>query len=106
MYGRANWIYGIGGAKGQVKWDRLYNRSFDNSKINKFIDTSTFEKTIPALTKSLNAFLDDPKFKDIDWVSEAMKDRMTGDWVNIKEISGIKPKLKYIIVRLGLYNKA
>jgi len=99
------WIPDIGGGISQVKYDRLYDRTFNNSKIGKYIDTATFEKTIPALEKCLHDFLSNPHFRSIDWVSEAMKDRMTGDWSHFGEIIGVKQKLKYYIVRLGLYSR-
>ena len=99
------WIPGIGGSSSQVKWDRLYDRTFNNSKIGKYIDTTTFENTMPALTKCLQEFLSKPYFREIDWVSEAVKDRMTGEWSNFSEIIGVKQKIKYFIVRIGLYSR-
>lgn len=91
-----------GGNEPQVKYDRMYDRKFDNSNINDFIDTNTFKPTIPALTACLLDFLDHPSFKTINWRWEARKDRQTGEWVNISEIKGVRQKIVYILNRIGL----
>lgn len=91
-----------GGNEPQVTYDRMYDRKFDNRNINKFIDTDTFKPTIPALTACLTTFLDNPVFKDINWRWEARKDRLTGEWANISEIQGIKQKIVYTLIRIGI----
>jgi nucleoside-diphosphate-sugar epimerase len=98
-----SWKPYLGGNKYQVKWDRLYDREFNNTKINNYIDTSTFQDTISALSNCLKSFLHNPKFKRINWRSEALKDRATGEWANIKEMPGVKQKLVYFFYRMGLY---
>ena len=97
------WDYLMGGGPMQVKWDRLYDRRFDNSKISKYIDTSTFKQTLPAMSECLSAFIDNPEFKPINWGCEAKKDRLTGEWTKISEITGVKQKIKYLLIRCGLY---
>lgn len=99
------WEQFMGGNKCQVKWDRLYNRYFDNTKISHYTDTSNYHDTISALSLCLGEFLKKPHFKKINWASEAMKDRLTGEWAEFWEIEGILQKLKYYIIRLGLYTK-
>ena len=86
----------------QVKYDRMYNRKFDNSRINDFIDTTTFKHTIPTLMECLSEFLDNPSFKPINWRKEARKDRLTGEWAHQSEIQGVKHKIIYLLNRLGL----
>jgi len=86
----------------QVKYDRMYNRQFDNSRINGFIDTTTFKHTIPVLMECLSVFLDHPSFKPINWRKEARKDRLTGEWTRQSDIPGIKKKLIYLVNRIGL----
>lgn len=93
----------IGGGGTQVKYDRLYDRQFDNSKISQFVDTSLFRSTIPAVCDCLREFLRHPKFQPIVWALEAKKDRLTGDWTAISEIKGLKNIVKYYLIRLGLY---
>lgn len=97
------WNPNIGGKPCQVKWDRLYNRRFDNSKINNFINTTTFKHTLPALQDCLTAFIDNPHFSDINWLVEARKDRINGEWMNIFNITSTKQKIKYLLVRTNLY---
>lgn len=98
-----SWKSFMGGNKYQVRWDRLYDRTFDNSSINQYIDTSQFKPTIPALSSCLIDFMATPKFKKINWGSEAMKDRLTKEWADFGEIRGVKQKIKYYLIRLGMY---
>lgn len=97
------WRPFMGGNKYQVKWDRLYNRIFDISKITHYTNTTEFKSTIPAISSCLAEFIKNPQFKKINWSNEAMKDRLTGEWAGFKEIKGFRNKLKYYIVRIGLY---
>ena len=48
--------------KYQVIYDRRFNRLFDNSKIGRFIDVSTFRDPLSALESCLRTFLAAPKF--------------------------------------------
>lgn len=67
------WQDYYGGGRWQVKYDRLFNRVFDNSKINKFIDTSTFSDTKQALSHCVKSFIESPKTLYINCQSEAKK---------------------------------
>lgn len=98
-----SWQPYLGGNKHQVKWDRLYDRKFDNRKIDSYIDTSTFHDTISALSNCLESFLQNPKFKKINWKDEALKDKVTGEWANMTEMPGFKQKLVYLVYRIGVY---
>lgn len=84
-------------SKYQVIYDRLFNRTFNNQKINRFIDTSTFISPQHGLEQCLGSFLDNnpDSFKSIDWREEALKDRAVREYTNFSEISGIKQKIKY-----------
>ena len=97
------WEPFMGGNKYQVKWDRSYDRKFDNKKINEYIDTSSFKDTLLAVSDCLESFIQDPQFKRINWRNEALKDKITGEWTNIMEISGLRNKLIYFFIRLGLH---
>ncbi len=98
-----NWKPYMGGNAFQVKWDRLYDRKFDNTKINNYIDTSTFKDTIPALSVCLESFISNPQFKPINWKSEALKDKIAGEWTNILEIPGLKRKMLYFFYRTNMF---
>ena len=63
----------------QVKYDRCYNRRFDNSKINRYIDTSTFTDPEIGLRKCLSKFLSNPVYIRPDWWKQALIDRVTTD---------------------------
>jgi len=86
-------------AKYQVIYDRLFNRQFDNSKIAPFFDTGSAVKTDTGLRACLEVFLDNPIFKTINWKTEAIKDRQSNELAPLKEIPGIKQKIKYLIYR-------
>lgn len=86
--------------KEQITYDRLYDRRFNNEKINLFIDTSIFATPEQGLRQCLTAFLDGPKnFQTINWRGEAIKDRVTNENIPIGNIRGSKNKLKYLLVR-------
>ena len=98
-----NWHSYMGGNKYQVKWDRLCDRKFDNTKIGKYIDISTFKDTQVALSECLESFIQNPQFKQINWKHEALKDKVTGEWTKIREIPSAKKKIVYFFVRIGVY---
>lgn len=81
------------------KYDRVYNRMFDNTKINKFINNSTFVCAIDGIKNAIEEFLINPKFNAIDWKKHAYWDRITNDKTPIKEITGTKNKIIYVILR-------
>lgn len=86
-------------SKYPVEYDRLYDREFDNSKINKFIDVSTFIKPSNGLKINLSEFLKECHFHKINWKTEAYKDKYTKDFTKISEIDSLKNKLKYVSFR-------
>lgn len=97
-----HWIPLIGGGQTQVKWDRMYDRCFDNSKINKFIDTTTFHTTLPTMADCLSTFIDNPVFRRINWEIEAQKDRMTHEFTNITDLYRNHFLKRYFRIRFGL----
>lgn len=90
--------------KWQIIYDRLYDRTFDNSKINKFIDTSNFIDPKIALSDCLLKFLEQPTFKSLYWETEAKLDSLSGDWTSLSAFPGLKQKIKYFLARLGMYH--
>ena len=83
----------------QIKYDRLFNRQFDNSKINQFIDTCTFINPVEGLNNCLKAFLNEPHFLSINWAREAVKDKQQGVFSSLSELPSIKTKAKYMYYR-------
>ena len=86
----------------QIKYDRLFDREFNNSKISNQIDTSKFKSVKDGLIRSLELFLDNPNFQYINWKQEALKDRQIGEYTPLSEIDGLKEKLKYLVYRFIL----
>ena len=85
--------------KYQVKYDRLFNRTFDNSKISRFVDTYTFVKPQDGLRTCLERFIDCPAFQHINYGVEARYDRLTNERILLKEIDSLKHSVKYILYR-------
>lgn len=83
----------------QIIYDRLYNRTFDNTKILKYISTDNFENTEYKLSKCLESFLKNPNFKTINWRKEALKDGYVNEHTKLNEIKGISAKVTYISYR-------
>lgn len=86
-------------AEYQIKYDRLFNRAFDSSKIAEFVDLQEFRSLEQGLTRCLEEFLEKPDFLAIDWRSEAIKDRYSGEMASLKEIGHWKQKIKYLLYR-------
>ena len=70
----------------QVIYCRYFNRTFDNSKIGRFCDVSSFTKPHEGLAKCLEEFLKNPQFNNIPWDLEAINDRTAGERTPFKEI--------------------
>ncbi|QKJ50678.1 NAD(P)H-binding protein [Providencia rettgeri] len=83
--------------KYQVVYDRLFNRIFNNKKINQFIDTSTFTPPQIGLDECLQNFLNNIlySFKTINWQEEALKDRILKERTPSCEMPRLKQKIKY-----------
>lgn len=85
----------------QIKYDRLYNRTFDNSKIESVRGKYNYKKCFDGLEECLDEFLKNPKWlinSNIQY--EAWCDRITGDITPINEINGCYNKLKYFKWRI------
>lgn len=87
--------------KYQIIYDRLYDRRFDNSKINQYLDTSDFMTPHTGLTQCLERFINtnSPKFNALNWREEAVKDQSLGERASLSEIPSLKQKVKYFIFR-------
>lgn len=88
-----------GRSKYAVKYDRLFNRTFDNSKIARFVDTSCFVKPQVGLRNCLEKFVEHPLFHGIDYGAEGVKDRLTQEYTSLLRIASLRHKLKYILYR-------
>ena len=85
-----------------IRYDRLYDRVFDNSKISRFVDTEKFLKPKDGLKKCLESFLaENGSFLYTSAGFDGRADRLTGEF-SFTGICGIKNKLKYLIRRTGI----
>lgn len=89
--------------KYQVLYDRYYDRIFDNSKIEKYLDVSTFVTPEEGLKKCLCAFLRNPIFLTYDVQQTLLFLGNTKTKLPFNTIKGIKQKIKYILIKLHLY---
>ena len=89
-------------SEAQIRYDRFYDRSFDSKKIEELTGLDSYEDINHGLGKCMKQFIDKPVFKQIDWVNEAITDRITGEFTSLSEIQGKKNKIRYIIYRFGL----
>ena len=91
----------IFGNEYQIKYDRLYNRSFDSNKIDTISECT--EKYVPlkeGLTQCLEQFIDEKrKFLGISCKLQAYMDIVAGEKTPLSEFTTFKQKIKYIICR-------
>ena len=83
----------------QFIYDRMFNRTFDNSKISQYLDTDGFMNVENGLNQCLEKFLENPQFKRINWQQQAQMDKMCNEKTPLSEIQGIKQKVKYLLYR-------
>jgi len=85
----------------QIYCDRMYNRIFDNSKIEDISNLSS--EFIPpeiGLKQCLNTFLKDSgKFLFKSWKFEAVFDKITGEKERLSNINGFRNKVIYLLFR-------
>ncbi len=80
----------------QIRYDRLYDRVFDNTKIENAIGDISYMPTFEGLEQALCSFLDEPKWLDMKWKYEAWCDSEAKEFTPLKEISGKRAKLEYL----------
>lgn len=79
----------------QLLYDRMYDRVFDDAKISRIIDTSSFTKTKDGLAECLRRFCQAPQFGVINWANEARRDRETEEKARKTELDGLRSRLTY-----------
>lgn len=93
---------GCHGGRYQIIYDRMYNHTFNNGKIDQFVDTGSFCLLEEGLGSCIESFLKNPKFSEINWPSEGSKDRVSGQIAKLGEINRAALFLRYVKKRLGL----
>lgn len=84
----------------QIRYDRMYNREFDSSKLIDIIGPFEFTDVKKGLTKSLEEFLDNPVWRSTNTNYELWSDVHTGDWTKLSKIPGKRMKMKYIFGKI------
>lgn len=89
--------------KWQIKYDRLFDRWFDNSKIESVCGKYDYKPTFEGLEECLDAFLKNPQWlPGSNMKYEAWCDRQAGEWTSLRNFPGKRAKVKYILLRLGI----
>lgn len=80
----------------QIRYDRLYDRVFDNAKIESVRGKYEYKPTFEGLGECLDEFLENPKWLGMRASYEGYCDKVSGERTPLKNISGIKNKLRYL----------
>lgn len=80
----------------QIKYDRMYDRIFDSSKIQEVCGIYHYKDIKSGLEECLDNFLDRPKWLGFNWRYEAWADRVAGEHASISEMEGWRTKAGYI----------
>lgn len=83
----------------QIRYDRYFDRRFDNSKILAFMHGESFSPPLECLRKSIRNFLQSPRFLFLNVKREALFDRITGDHMRKSELSSGKEYILYCLYR-------
>ncbi|MBQ3447164.1 MAG: hypothetical protein IJG37_05930, partial [Synergistaceae bacterium] len=84
----------------QWKYDRMYNRIFDNSKIRSAVRNFRPVPIREGLTRCLTEFLTGGHdFRRITGSNEGKMDRIAGTSTPLGEIHGVKDRAKYFLYR-------
>lgn len=85
----------------QLKYDRMYDRKFDSSKILGYLgDDFDFIVAEDGLRESIQNFMKgDQQFGYISGKMEAVFDIIANEYTPLKDIPGVKEKIKYLITR-------
>ncbi len=94
-----------GGGKWQVKFDRWYDRKFDNTKMKRIMDTQDFLSPRKGLENCLECFLKHPQFLKIAWRKEAELDRLSNEVYTPFVQGNIKDILRYYVYRFTNYKR-
>lgn len=98
------WNSTFGGGFYQWKYDRLYNRQFDNSKISRFVSNDVFEPTEETIKKAMSEFVKTytPNILDLNQSTELSRGIITSDFLPLHQTKGIKRKIRLIAYKLQI----
>ena len=104
MYLTDKWDGTFGGGIYQWKYDRLFNRRFDNEKICKYLAKSEFEETEVSLKNAMRDFIKsyNPQISDLNQSVELKRGVLTGRFLPLNHVKGKKRILKTIAYKLHI----
>lgn len=93
--------------KYQVKYDRCFNRRFDNSKIKRFVNADDFVLPQEGLRRCVRAYVDSGELLKggINWGEQAEMDKLTHETAAVNEfeafksLRNFKSLIKYYLLR-------
>lgn len=83
----------------QVKYDRLFHREFDPSKIGKFVELDGLEPVLSSLRYWLDDQLQDGTFLPCSPTHEALRDRASNEHGPLGDYATFKQRTKYLVYR-------
>lgn len=83
----------------QVKYCRMFDRRFDNSKIRLAVPTLCFKNTRDEIESCLSTFLESPFFSSPSILLNAQMDKITGERMRLNMFSTLKSRMKYLVLR-------
>jgi nucleoside-diphosphate-sugar epimerase len=89
----------VNGGNYQVKNDRLYDRVFDNSKIASFFPIESCISPEDGLEGCMSRFLKEPNFLELNGRNEGRKDKLVGEFTNLKYFNSYREKVLYLLNR-------
>jgi nucleoside-diphosphate-sugar epimerase len=79
----------------QIRYDRLYNRKFDDEKIQNVCGPIQFKDLYVGIEECLSDFLENVQWKNMNWKFEAWADKVSHERQPILSIPGKRTKLCY-----------
>lgn len=90
-------IWKVMGNEYQVRYDRMFDRTFDNSKLLSICPDLNFVTMEEGLTMCLHNFIEKPTWNSIFGCgAEAYLNRQTGEKMKLSELGSIATKLRYL----------
>lgn len=83
----------------QYKYDRMYNRTFNNSKVLSIVPTYKFTSYENGIRKCLIDFMNSKRYLRISPATEAFHDKLSGERTPLSSFSSFLDKIKYLIKR-------
>lgn len=86
-------------AKFSVKYSRLFDYHFDNSKILQFVPDLTFRPALEGLRNCLKTFIEHPSFRKISPWIQAGLDKDSGEYMPLSSLGSSRDKAAYLFHR-------